>query len=410
MPASNFEHREFNHREFDHREFDRGRGHGPGYWRGYPRGSGVRWAPVIISLFTQLIGLGIAIHVQEPFGIAAAAVSAVASFVLLFGRRAPGLTVAVVGLLCAPAIAIVSGPPLAAVPLVFAVVGAVMRSAHVWVWATLAGVALIPGIAWFAVGGNPFGIVRVLFVVIALCLVVALAEAGRSRRERYRTMSRDVAARRQTAEEAERLRIARELHDVLAHSLSQISVQAGVGLHLFDAEPARARQSLEIIKATSSAALDDVRSVLGLLRSGGEAESRSPEPDLAQLDGLIQTAAAGGLTVTIQNRLHTELPSPVQLALYRIVQESLTNVIKHSAARDAAVTLEQDLTRYRAIISDPGPIADRVEPPADRPPGRGLLGMRERAELLGGSLVAGATAEGGFHVVAELPIRAGGVS
>lgn len=361
-------------------------------------------------MLTQLIGLGIAIHVRAPFGIAAAALSAAASFVLLLGRRAPGTTVAVVGLLCAPAIAIVPGPPLAAIPLVFAVIGAVMRGAHVWVWATLAGVALVPGIAWFAVGGNPFAIVRVLFVVIALCLVVALAEAGRSRRERYRAMSRDVATRRQSAEEAERLRIARELHDVLAHSLSQISVQAGVGLHLFDTEPERARQSLETIKATSRAALDDVRSVLGLLRRDGEHAATSPEPDLAQLGALIDTAGAAGLTVTIENRLHGTVPSPVQLALYRIVQESLTNVIKHSAARVATVMIEQDAAHYRATIGDPGPRADRVEPAADAPPGRGLLGMRERAELLGGSLMAGVTQIGGFEVVVELPVRAGGVS
>jgi signal transduction histidine kinase len=240
-----------------------------------------------------------------------------------------------------------------------------------------------------------------LIVVIALCLVVGLAEAARTRSERYRAVSHEIAARRQSAAEAERLRIARELHDVLAHSLSQINVQAGVGVHLFDTDPERARANLRDIKETSSRALDEVRGVLGILRGDGETTGRSPEPDLSRLGEIGSTAASAGLTVTLENTIGTDAPLVVQSALFRIVQESVTNVIRHSTARTVSITLGSSDDGYHAVVVDPGPAA-AAEP---REAGRGLVGMRERVSALGGSLTAAATAGGGFEVSVTLPRR-----
>jgi signal transduction histidine kinase len=195
------------------------------------------------------------------------------------------------------------------------------------------------------------------------------------------------------------VRIARELHDVLAHSLSQINVQAGVGLHLMDRQPDKARDALASIKDTSKTALDEVRSVLGVLRAEGSPIDAPlvPEPDLGRLPALV---AAAGLRVDLDDRLrHAEVPAPVQLALYRIVQESLTNVSRHATgATHVEVTLDRDDDVYRLTVRDDG-----HGETAGESGGRGLLGMRERAELLGGHLSAGPADGGGFLVEAEVP-------
>jgi signal transduction histidine kinase len=362
--------------------------------------------PVFVSAIVQLPGLAIAAHDGRPIITAFAALAFLASFMILLSRRAPGATVVIVSAMCSPAIALVGGPPLAAVPLVFAVMAAVMRASRGWVWGTLAGVALIPGIAWFVISAHPGVLIRVLIVVIVLCVVVGMTEAARSRRERYRAYSREIAARRRGAAEAERLRLARELHDVLAHSLSQISVQAGVGLHLFDTDPERARESLSSIKAASTSALDDVRGVLGMLRNDGESDARTPEPDLSRLDDLVANAHAAGVTVTLDNRVGAGAPAAVQLTLYRIVQESLTNVIKHSAARVASVELDRTASDYRVTVTDPGPATARTTDAGDASGGRGLVGMGERAALLGGVFESGSVPGGGFRVHARLPVAA----
>jgi hypothetical protein len=135
--------------------------------------------------------------------------------------------------------------------------------------------------------------------------------------------------------QAERVRIARELHDVLAHSLSQINVQAGVGLHLMDKQPEKAAAALASIKETSKTALDEVRSVLGVLRAEGGADPSAPlvpEPDLARLAGLAASVTSQGIDVSLDNRFGA-VPQAVQLAVYRIVQESLTRPTAPTALR-----------------------------------------------------------------------------
>lgn len=206
------------------------------------------------------------------------------------------------------------------------------------------------------------------------------------------------------------MRIARELHDVLAHSLSQINVQAGVALHLLDAQPDKAAQALASIKAASKNALDEVRMVLGILRSTGEEGEAplAPEPDLAALPGLIESFRSPRLDVDFDNQLASaEAGQPgappsaaVQLALYRICQEALTNVVRHAHAGRASVVLGQGEVGYLLRVRDDGRGTDVTEP--IRPHG-GLLGMRERAELLGGSLRVQRLDPFGLQVEARLP-------
>ena len=259
--------------------------------------------------------------------------------------------------------------------------------AGTWVGSVIAG--SIMGLDW-----HPLRIVGITFGILVL---VGFAEGLRTQRERIEEATRRVAARRQSEVQAERVRIARELHDVLAHSLSQINVQAGVGLHLIDKNPEKARDALAAIKDTSKVALDEVRSVLGILRDGTTDAPLVPEPDLSRLEGLVASVTAQGIDVQLEDSL-TEVPKPTQLALYRIAQESLTNVVRHSQATRATVTLAEDAGSYRLVVTDNGTPSTTASEG-----GRGLLGMRERAELLGGSLEAGPSPRGGFTVTATIP-------
>ncbi len=374
---------------------------GPPGWDGR-RPPGARWFPVVIALLLQVPGLFIALHDRADVLTVVAVLAAFASsFLLLLTRTHPGPVVAAVGVLCIPAIAIGWGPPFAAVPLALAVLSAVVRGARTWAWGTLAGLALLGPLAAFLVTASTVAMIRPLMTALVLCLLVGVGEAIRNRRERYREVSRQVAARRVSAAEAERVRIARELHDVLAHSLSQISVQAGVGLHLFDTQPDKAKEALSAIKTTSGQALEEVRGVLGFLRTESEQAARSPEPDLARVPILVDTYSRAGLGVTFDNAL-TTVPAPaIQLALYRIVQESLTNIGRHAQASTIAISLGEEGTDYVLAVTDNGRGIDE----SVTRDGGGLLGMRERAELLGGRFEAGNVASGGFRVSARIPIR-----
>lgn len=377
-------------------------------WSNRPRPPAARWFPVILAAIIQLPGVFIALHDarRDVLSLVFVLVAFASSFVLLAARKHPGPVVAVIGLLCAPAIAVSAGPPFAVVPLAFAVVSAVVRGARVWAWWTLAGLAILGPLAAYLLSAYPTAIIRPLIVALVLLLLVGVGEAIRNRRDRYRELSRTIAARRESAAEAERLRIARELHDVLAHSLSQISVQAGVGLHLFDSRPDKARESLEAIRATSGQALEEVRGVLGFLRADGDGAARAPEPDIDRIPVLVETYRRAGLDVQYENSLGS-IPAPaIQLAVYRIVQESLTNVGRHAQATTVRIALGQDARDYVVSVADDG----RGLPGGDDEPGKGMLGMRERAELLGGRFEAVAGVDGGLTVTAHIPIRTAGTT
>ncbi|WP_374010603.1 histidine kinase [Leifsonia sp. LS-T14] len=372
-------------------------------WAGRSRPHGTHWFAVVVAALLQLPGLVIAARAvpADPVALGFTLLAFAASFVLLAARRHPGLTVAVVAALCAPAIAVTTGPPFSAVPLAFAVVSAVVRGARAWVWWTLAGFAIAGPAAAYLLVGEPVAMVRPLIIALVLCLLVGVGEALRNRRERYREVARSIAARRESAAEAERLRIARELHDVLAHSLSQISVQAGVGLHLFDSRPDKARESLEAIKTTSSQALEEVRGVLGFLRGPDGDAARSPEPDLARIPVLIDTYRKAGLRIDYEATLSSTPSAATQLALYRIVQESLTNIGRHAQATTVTIRISEADGWYTLLVQDDG----RGLPPGHgtATTGRGMLGMQERAELLGGHFEVRTPDGGGVAVEARIP-------
>ncbi|MFE2560856.1 sensor histidine kinase [Streptomyces sp. NPDC059352] len=232
--------------------------------------------------------------------------------------------------------------------------------------------------------------------------VLAASELVRVRREQWAQQRAERAAAERRRADAERLRIARELHDVLAHSISVINVQAGVGLALLDSDPEQARSALTTIKAASKEALGEVRQVLDTLRTPGDAP-RAPAPGLGRLPELVEQAGAAGLTVTVTTSgpPAAALPPGADLAAFRIVQEALTNVVRHSGSRTARVEIAHGPGRLDLRVDDDGP-ATGTEAGGS---GNGLAGMRERAAALGGTIEAGGRPDGGFRVHAVLPLR-----
>jgi signal transduction histidine kinase len=213
------------------------------------------------------------------------------------------------------------------------------------------------------------------------------------------TQTREERARRLAAEE--RLRIARELHDVFGHAMATISVQAGVGLHVIEQRPGQAREALAAIKKVCDEGLTDVKTILGILRSDtSTGEPRAPRGGLDRLTDLLDTAEAGGLRVELAvDGDPRPVPAPVDLAAYRIIQEGLTNVLRHAEARTVRLTLTHEPSRLLVRIRDDGPTTG-----ANPPDGHGIDGMRERARALSGRLTAGPHPDGGFEVYAELPV------
>ncbi len=371
------------------------------FWDGRPErfrppAGFVLLAPVVISFLVQVpaaIGIAVWLQVGWPAGLAQVALAAVGPFALLGARRYPGPTVAVVAaaaladLLLTPDL----GPPYIA--LAFAIVLAVVRGAVIWALASVvvawaAGIALgaALGLAW-----HPF---RTAFTTLVLAACFGIGWFVRMRRDRASAYRAEALRRRETAEERERVRIARELHDVIGHALSQINVQASVGLHLMDRDPEQARSALGNIKETSKTALDEVRSVLGVIRDG-EAPL-APQAELAELPRLVAGVRSPGLDAELVDRLDAAPRRAVQFAGYRIAQEALTNVVRHAAASRAIVTVDHVGDDLVLTVDDDGSGVQAEE-------GSGILGMRERAALLGGSVELGGSPLGGTRVTAHLP-------
>ncbi|GAA3535842.1 sensor histidine kinase [Amycolatopsis ultiminotia] len=233
------------------------------------------------------------------------------------------------------------------------------------------------------------------FVVLWAAAVIGIATAVRYQFAAAAARREQADERRHRMAEQERLRIAREVHDVVAHSLAMINVQAGVAAHVADRRPEQAKEALLNIKSASASALNDLRATLAVLRSG---ENRAPAPSLAQIGDLLDHARAAGLTVTVHGAAG-ELPAPVDGAAYRILQESLTNVVRHAdGAREVDIRLERHQGTLSLTVRDDGHGAEQPVP------GHGLRGMAERAAALGGTAEAGVT-ERGFEVHAELPVE-----
>jgi signal transduction histidine kinase len=279
------------------------------------------------------------------------------------------------------------------------------------VWSVLAGhrrdTWLLSGIGYVAFLGASVidprgndGIELLHWSLVAGWLVVVLvvSELVRIRRQQHLERARLEREARERRAGEHRLELAQELHDVLAHNISLINVQASVALHLLDEQPAQAGPALAAIKDASHSALQELRGALDLLRRGPEeVPPRRPAPRLADVEELLDGVRAGGIEVQLHRDDLPALPSGVELAAYRIVQEALTNVARHSRARAATVRIGYD-GGVDLEVTDDG-----VGGPAV--PGNGLTGMQERADALGGRFEAGAGPEGGFRVAAHLPVE-----
>jgi signal transduction histidine kinase len=272
---------------------------------------------------------------------------------------------------------------------------------------------------------DPPSVGSVLALAAWLVTLFSVAEVLRARRDRHRATTRAHAELLQRQIATERLRIARDLHDVVAHNMSLINLQAGVALHVAgDETPAEVRESLATIKSASKEALVELRSILGVLRHVDDvtidavataansrdaepapirpAAPRLPTPGLDELDDLLAKARAAGIAVTAHLDVDGDVPRPVQVAAYRIVQESLTNVARH--ARPPAATVSVAVDDHELVVEV---VNDGRSAPADVATaggGNGIAGMRERAASVGGRLTAGPRLAGGFAVNARLPL------
>jgi signal transduction histidine kinase len=221
-----------------------------------------------------------------------------------------------------------------------------------------------------------------------------------SRRAYTRRENEELARR---AVDAERLRIARELHDVVAHTMATINVQAGVAAHVIDQQPEEARDALSAIKAASGEALRELRGILNVLRQADERDSTAPAPRLEQLEGLIDGTTRAGLPTTlVVDGEPVALPPTVDLAAYRIIQESLTNALRYAGEAEATVTLSYAAEELALEVVDSG--RGLRDGDVVQGGGHGIPGMRERAEAAGGTLEAGPRPGGGFRVGARLPL------
>ncbi|MEV6695209.1 sensor histidine kinase [Micromonospora sp. NPDC051196] len=264
----------------------------------------------------------------------------------------------------------------------------------------------------------------VFFRIGASVMSAALGESVRSRR----VIAADAQERAELAErtreeaararvDAERLRIAREVHDTVAHAIAIINVQSGVTAHVLDKRPEQAREALRAIELTSARALREMRTILGVLRDDND--GRVPQAGLEQLDELTAKARDAGLDVTLEAiSPASPLPSAVGSAAYRIIQEAITNVIRHVGPTRVTVALHPGIDVLEIRVADEGPRSRSGDSGADRPtgdttdtrtrPGCGIVGMRERCQLLGGELDAEPTPRGGFEVRARLPLAPDG--
>lgn len=284
-----------------------------------------------------------------------------------------------------------------------AVAVAVTRGRRLEAWVAVAGALVLAVVARLVIRDEPWswswfaGVCAWALIVVGIGELVRLnrarsVEAGRARFE---------LQRREAGEE--RLRIARELHDVVAHHMSLIHVQAGVALHVLDRRPEQVETALMTIKDASKEALTELRALIGVLRADGEPAPVAPAASLSNLEDLASRTSQAGITTTVHVRGSLEaVPHAVSAAAYRIAQEAMTNVVRHSGATRARIEVNVDGRVLRLAVNDNGRgIAGLVE-------GTGLRGMRERASAFGGSVALSAAPDGGASVRAEFPVGATG--
>ncbi|MFK4068060.1 sensor histidine kinase [Streptomyces sp. NPDC029674] len=339
---------------------------------------------------------------------------ALGALALVFRRRAPWSVLAAT---CAASIVeLLTGEPRAPVVMcaVIALFTVAARTDRSTTWRIglvtmtgLTGVAMLSGpLPWYA--QENLGIFAWTGMAAAAGDAVrsrrAFVDAIRERAERAER-TREEEARRRVAEE--RLRIARELHDVVAHHIALVNVQAGVAAHVMDKRPDQAKEALSHVRDASRSALNELRATVGLLRQTGDPEAPTePAPGLHRLDELVDTFRNAGLPVEVAlGQVGLDLAAAVDLAAFRIIQEALTNVQKHAGkGAKAEVSVVRVGPNVEVTVIDDGPGLGKGDGRNTDGGGHGLLGMRERVTALGGSCSAGPRYGGGFRVHAILPV------
>lgn len=346
--------------------------------------------------------------------IRAFALVAVAFFPLALRRRFP-LSILTVTSVAAAVYQITGNPPsiVFVAPLVALYTVGTVRDRRVLAIAGVLSAGVAVAITLPSVHATNFwpNLVRILSTY---GVAAALGDATRNRRAYVAEveqraadaeLNREEEARRRVDEE--RLRIARELHDVTAHSLSIVAVQSGAALHVIDTDPAAARRALEAIRRTSKDALDELRAMLGVLRRPGDVDAPlAPVPGLTRVADLIAPLVEAGYEVeTDMQPGVSDIPAVVDFSAYRIVQEALTNVVRHAGMCRVNLTVLRTDDELLVRIEDDGRSPSQKDPHE----GHGLQGMRERTVALGGTFEAGPREGGGYRVIARLPLgsRAG---
>jgi signal transduction histidine kinase len=369
----------------------------------------------VVAWVVVIVVVGTAVRADTSTRPLAIVLALAAAAGLVLRRRVPTLTFAVSGALVFALFAI--DPAVGAVAVIAPAVAlytlALSRDRFHLAVAVAVSAAAVVVADLFLTGRHGATLMQTAAHVSLVAIPVLAAEALRNRRAYVQVLlERLEAAEREREEEVERraqqerLRIARDLHDVVAHTLTTINVQAGVAAHLLDRGPTPAHDALSTIEAESHKALEELRTILGVLREqgNGQAAPLEPAPGLAGLDALIEQARGTGLEVSfeVDGERPADVPEAVQLAAFRIVQESLTNARRHApgAATQVDLAYRSDGLRL-AIENDMGHTGN-----GSGRPGVGILGMQERSAALGGTLEAGRFGER-FRVVAELPYRRG---
>ncbi len=358
---------------------------------------------VIAVAVVQVVGTVFAAGRQpghRPLDLVAFGLLLAGPAALSLRRRAPGVMLPVAA--AATITYLLAGYPWGPAPLslALAIVFSAAEGRRWQTWIVVgACAAVLLGVV--AAGGDEGALVRAVAGVSWLVILVLLGEGARLRGERVAERRRQQESREQAARDEYRLTLARDIHDVVAHSLSMINVRASVALHLGDRDPEQFRSALEAIKSASKESLDEVRQLLGVLRDDAPLRPAAA-PGLGKLPELMDHARRAGIEVRFDERIGQPVPGAVQETAYRIVQEALTNVVRHAAARHAAVVLEApaagpETGRLTVTVDDDGRGA------AGAAEGNGVTGMRERAAALGGS-VQFLPLEPGWRVRAVLPL------
>jgi signal transduction histidine kinase len=364
-----------------------------------------------LALAGLLTAFGLAelwlVHVgHKPIAVPA---TALAGLALSFRRIAPLLTVsAVLGAIAAESLLGVSLQKPDA-PLLMALVAVYTAGAHLPLPQAVAGLALaIAGIGASFAGSSTNGHSDFAFtsVVVSAGWLVGRGMHGRVTQaaalvERTQRLEQAAEAERAAAVAEERRRIARDLHDVIAHSVSVMGVQAGAAEDVFERDPAAVLEPIRAVQDTGRSALVEISRLLGLLREDGAELGLAPQPRLEDLPELVAEAEAAGLPVELRvEGTPRPLPLGVDLSVYRIAQEALTNARKHSADSQARVLLRYSADAVELTVENDG-----VAVTNGHRGGHGLIGMRERVAVFGGTLDAGPRRDGGFSVIARLPLR-----